>query len=171
MKSGKKANKQRMNGISGREIEVISYLELEGKRFFERKDIRKFFMSDNEMNVYMHRLMMKGRVVKISKNKYYLVPIQAYHSKWSEHPFIVIDELFDGKGYCIGGRGAAHYWGITEQIPADIEVFSRTRQGKKVFFGFVIRFRRVRRMPRHVRKKINGHNFLIASKEESRRWK
>lgn len=159
-----------MKGLSGKEIEVVSYLELEGKRFFIRRDIEKFFRNSNELNVYIHRLVRKCRIIRINRSKYYLVPIQAYRGRWSEHPFVVIDEMLNGKGYYIGGKSAAHYWGLIEQIPTEIDVYSRTRQGKKKIFNITISFRRVRKLPRHVKRRIKDHDFLIATKEESRKW-
>lgn len=164
----RKTNK--IKGLSGKEIEIVSYLELEGKRFFTRKDIGKFFRNKNEMNVYIHKLVRKGRIVRINREKYYLVPIQAYKGRWSEHPFIIIDEIFNGKGYCIGGKSSAHYWGLIEQIPTEIDVFTRTRQGKREIFDFTVNFRRVRKLPKHVKRKVKDHEFLIATKEESRKW-
>jgi predicted transcriptional regulator of viral defense system len=161
---------EKMKGLSAKEIKVVSYLELEKKRFFTRNDIKKFFKNKNELNVYIHKLKKKKRIIKINKNKYYLIPIQAYKGKWSEHPFILIDEICNSKGYCIGGKSAAHYWGFIEQIPIEIEVFSRTRQGKKKLFGFNIIFRRVRRLPKYIKRKIKDHDFLIAAKDECKRW-
>jgi predicted transcriptional regulator of viral defense system len=160
-----------LRGISGKELEAISFLELEGKRFFSRADVKRFFGSPGEMAVYIHRLARKGRVVKISRDRYYLVPIQAYQGKWSEHPYIVIDEMFGGKGYAIGGKSAANYWGFVEQIPSAIDVFSQTRQGRKEMFGFTIRFRRVRNIPRSTTGKVKGHQFIIAAKGVSKKWK
>lgn len=160
-----------VNSLSEKETEVVSYLELEGKRFFVRGDVERFFGSRNVMNFYFHRLMKKGRIVKINREKYYLVPMQAFHGKWSEHPFVVADEMCNGRGYCIGAKSAAHYWGLIEQIPAETEVFSTNRQGRKEFFGFTIRFRRVRKLPSHVKISVQGHAVLMATKEESRKWK
>ena len=82
-------------GLSKKEIKIVSWLELEGKRFFSRKDIKKFFRNDNEMNVYINRLKNKKRIIKLNKSKYYLIPIQAHKNKWSEHPYIVVDEIFN----------------------------------------------------------------------------
>jgi predicted transcriptional regulator of viral defense system len=166
-----KSRKGRTGGISGKEMEAVSFLELEGKRFFSRGDVRKFFRDANEMGVYIHRMAAKGRVVKIARNRYYLVPIQAYQGNWSEHPYIVIDEMLGGRGYCIGGKSAAHYWGLIDQIPSVIDVFTRTRQGKKEFLGSAIRFRRVRNIPKGTAGKIKGHGFIIATKKEAMQWK
>ncbi len=159
-----------MKSHSKREIEVISFLELEGKRFFTRIDIRKFFKSRRSFAFAMHKLKSKKRVVKINKEKYYLIPIQAFRGKWSEHPFIIIDEIFSGKNYFIGGKAAAHYWGLIEQIPTEIDAYSTTRQGKKKFFDAVINFKRVRKLGKYVERKVKNHKFNIATKEMSRKW-
>ncbi|MBI2675582.1 MAG: hypothetical protein HYX24_03930 [Candidatus Aenigmarchaeota archaeon] len=159
-------------GLSGKEMELVSWLELEGKRFFTRSDARRFFKNINEMNVYINRLKGKGRIVKLNRKKYYLVPIQAFRGHWAEHPFIVVDEIFNGKGYFIGGKAAAHYWGLIEQIPHEIDAYSTGRQGKRTVFSFAIRYRRTSKsnMRGFVRRKIKGHCFLIANKRRSVEW-
>ena len=159
-----------MRGISGKEIEAISFLELEGRRFFSKANIRRFFRTRAEMAVYVHRLVVKGRIVRIARDRYYLVPIQAYRGRWSEHPYVVIDEMFGGKGYVIGGKSAASYWGLIDQIPSVTDVFTKTRQGKRDVFGMTIRFRRVRNLPRSKSGKIKGHRFMISTKVVSRKW-
>jgi len=162
--------KKSPKGLSDKEMEIVSYLELEGKRFFIKADVSKFFKSVNELNVYIYRLKEKKRIVRINKRKYYLIPIQAYRG-WVEHPFIVADEMFNGKKYYIGGKAAANYWGIIDQLPGVIDVFSRKKQGRMKILGSVFKFRRVRKMGRTAKRKIKDHGFLIASKEESEKWK
>ncbi|MDI6655423.1 MAG: hypothetical protein QME59_05995, partial [Candidatus Hydrothermarchaeota archaeon] len=71
-----------MKGISDREIEVVSFLELNDRFFFTRKDIKHFFKNSNELNVYIHRLKRKGRIVRLNKTKYYLIPIRAFRGHW-----------------------------------------------------------------------------------------
>lgn len=161
-----------MKGISGKEIKIVSYLELNKKRFFTRKDVKKFFKNENEMNVYIHRMKTKGRITKINKNKYYLIPIQAFEGKWTEHPFIIIDEIFNGKNYYIGGKSAAHYWGLIDQIPTEIDVYSENRQGKKTILSVKICFKRIRKNNMIIpeARKIKEHTFLIAPKKVSKKW-
>ena len=163
------AKKPKVKGLSNKEMEVMSYLELEQKRFFTRNDIAQFFRSGNELGVYIHKLKKKNRIVKINKKKYYLIPIQAYKG-WSEHPFIVVDEMFDGRDYYVGGKTAANYWGLIDQIPTVIEVFSKKKQGTRELLGSVFKFRRVRKIGKFVKRKIKDHGFIIASKEESKKW-
>ncbi len=160
----------KMKGISGKEMKVVSFLELEGKRFFRREDIRDFFTSDNEMNVYLHRLRKKDRIVKLNRDKYYLVPIKAYEGKWSEHPFVVVDEMFEDVEYCIGGKAAAYHWNLIDQIPTQVDVFSRTRQGEKEIFDFTVKMRRVRKLPDYTKEETDGHRFFVATEEESKKW-
>lgn len=156
-------------GLSDKEMKIVSYLEMEEKRFFTKKDIRNFFRTENEMNVYVHKLKKKGRIEQINQKKYYLIPISAYRG-WAEHPFIVADEIFNGKNYYIGGKAAANYWGQIDQIPIVIDVFSKTRQGTKKVLGSVFKFRRIRKMAKPVKRKIKDHTFLIAAKEEAKKW-
>lgn len=162
-----------MKGLSNKEIEVVSYLELENKRFFTRKNIRRFFKTKNEMNVYIHKLKKKNRIVKINKIKYYLIPVKAFKGHWSEHPFILVDEIFNGKDYFIGGKAAAYYWGYIEQIPRRIDVYSTKKQGTRKMFGITIRFIRTtkRNMRGYVKRKIKDHDFIITNKKRSLGWK
>jgi len=156
-------------GLSDKEVQVISFLESKSKRFFKREDICSFFNNYNTLTLFLRRLLLKGRVVRISKRKYFLVPIYAKKS-WVEHSFIVADELFDGKDYYIGGKAAAHYWGLIDQIPTVIDIFSKTKQGTKEILGTKFCFRRIRKFRDFVEKKIKEHSFLIATKKESRKW-
>jgi predicted transcriptional regulator of viral defense system len=158
-----------IKGLSDKEIKVVSFLELEEKRFFSKKDIKRFFKSKPDLYKYIYSLKRKGRIARISKDRYYLVPIQA-QGGWAEHPFIVADEMFNGKNYYVGGKAAAHYWGFIDQLPTVVDVFSTTRQGTKTVLGTKFRFKRVRKLGAFVKRTIAGHSFLIASKEESKKW-
>lgn len=161
-----------MKGISKKEIEVISWLELEKKRFFIRKDIRKFFKNEHEMSVYLNILKNKKRILKINKSKYYLIPIQAYKDQWTEHPYVIIDEIFNSKNYYIDGLSAANYWGLIEQIPVKIDVYCTNKQGTKKFFNSIIKFKRQRKLntKAYTTKFVKDHPFHIATKKESKKW-
>jgi len=162
-----------MKGLSNKEIKVISWLELENKRFFTKKNIKRFFKNKNEMNVYIHKLKNKKRIIRINKDKYYLIPIEAYMNKWSEYSFILVDEIFNGKDYFIGGKAAAQYWGYIEQIPTEIDVYSTKKQGSRKIFNIKINFKRTskKNMNNFVTKKIKNHNFIIANKRKALKWK
>ena len=156
-----------MEGLSKKELEIVSFLELKEKFFFTKEDVKQFFRNENEMNVYIHRLKKKRRIFRLNKAKYCLIPVRAFKGHWSEHPFIVIDEIFNGKDYYISGMAAAHYWGIIEQIPTQIEARTTKKQGFMKVFNFRIIFKRTRSLSPgdFVKRKIKGHGFLIASRK------
>ncbi len=161
-----------MKGLSDKEMEIVSYLEFEKRYFFTREDIASFLPSYNQMRHTLHKLIKKGRGISLNRNKYYLVPIKAKSGKWSEDPFILIDEVMNGKDYFIGGWASANYWKLTEQIPMKIEVFTTKRQGIKKYLGTTIIFKRttLKRINAAVIQEINGHTFRMQSKEESKKW-
>ena len=158
--------------LTEKEIKFISKLELKEKYFFTRDDIRDNFTSANEMNVYLHRLKNKCRIIKLNKSKYFLIPIKAVGNRWSEHPFIIIDEMMDGKDYCIVGKAAANYWKLIDQIPFEFEVYNTKKQGIIEIFHVRLNFRKRRKknIPKGVIAEMQNHKFIIASKEESKRW-
>jgi len=158
--------------LSQKELVFISKLELKEKYFFTRSDIRENFCSDNEMNVYLHRLKKKGRIIKLNKSKYFLIPVKAVGSNWSEQPFILIDEIMNGKEYCIGGKAAANYWKLIDQVPFEYLVYSTKKHGTATIFNARLNFRKRRKknLPRSVAKKVYGHQFLIVTRKEAEKW-
>lgn len=157
--------------ISEKEITFISRRELQQKYFFTRKDMRPYFSSDNEMNVYLHRLKRKGRIVRLNKDKYFLIPVKAVGGNWSEHPYALIDEIMNGKDYCIVGKAAAHYWKWIDQIPVEYDVYNTKKHEVMELFRVRLNFRKRRKIPAGVVRNIYGHQFIIASREESKQWK
>ena len=159
-------------GLSSKEVSVISWLEFYQKYFFISEDINFFF--DNKRALYriIEKLHKKKRIIKLNKNKYYLVPIKARTGKWSEHEFIMVDELCNSGEYYIGGWSAANHWRLTDQIPAWIDVYAKNKQGKKIIGNTRIIFHRVRKIDKgkYIIKKIKGHEFKILKKGESKRW-
>ncbi|MEA2036477.1 MAG: hypothetical protein U9O94_03150 [Nanoarchaeota archaeon] len=160
------------NTITGKEMEFISRFELRKKYFFTRDDIRKYFKSDNELGVYLHRLRKKGRIIKLNQSKYMLIPIKAVGNHWTEHPFIIIDEIMKGKDYCIVGKAAAHYWKLSDQIPFTYEVYNTKKHKDIKILNINIRFKRRRdkNFPKTITKKIYDHEFIIATKSEAKKW-
>ena len=158
--------------ISEKELGFISKLELKGKYFFTRDEIKDNFTSINEMNVYLYRLKKKERIIKLNKDKYFLVPVRAVNSKWSEHPFIIIDEIMNGKDYCIVGKAAVYYWKFIDQIPYEYEVYNTKKHKLIRIFHIRINFkkRRKKNIPKGIEKTIHNHKFIIASKKEAEKW-
>ena len=160
------------NSLSQKELSFISKLELKKKYFFTRGDIQKDFTSLNEMNVYLHRLKQKKRIIKLNKTKYLLIPVKAISSNWSEHPFILIDEIMNSENYCIVGKAAANYWKLTDQLPFTYLIYNTKRHKEETILNtkLVFKKRRKENLPKSTKKKIQSHNFTIATKEEAKKW-
>jgi len=161
-----------VKGLSKKEVEIIAHLEFEQTYFFTRETIKQFFETPQHISDFIFGLRTKGRVIKINREKYYLIPIKSRSGGWSEHPFILADEICDGKDYVIGGWAAAKYWKLTEQIPAQIDVYTTKRQGTYNIMNMRFVFHRttVRKIRSGVKKAIEQHPFAIISKDEAKQW-
>lgn len=162
----------KIKGLSDKEVEIIAWIEFYKKYFFTIGDIKQFFINKKQRYNVIANLMKKKRVVKLNRNKYYLIPIKAKSGGWAEHPFIIADEIFNREGYVIGGWSAANYWGLTEQIPMKIAVYTTKRQGKIKILNTLFIFHRTtkKKIEKSVLKKINGHGFRILNKKEAKKW-
>jgi len=161
-----------MKGISKKEIEIISWLEFHKKYFFISSDIDKFAKNKTQRYNIIKSMIKKERIVKINRSKYYLIPIKAKGGKWTEHPYIIIDEICNGKDYFIGGWSAANYWRLTDQIAFKFQVYTTRRQGKIKILSTAIIFYRTtpKRISKAVTEEIWNHKFRIICKKESRKW-
>lgn len=161
-----------MKGLSAKEMEIVSHLEFEKKYFFTREDVSDFFTTNNQQRHRFHKLLQKERIVKLNKDKYYLIPVRAKTGKWAEDSFVIIDEVMNGEDYFIGGWAAANYWGLTEQVSARIEVYTTKRQGIKQYLTTTIIFKRTtkERLKSAVTEFVHQHTVQILNKEECKKW-
>ncbi len=167
-----KKNKITLKSLSKREVKIIAELEFYKKYFFNIEDIKKFFKKKCQRYNIIKNLLKKKRIVKLNKEKYYLIPIKARLGGWSEDPFILADEIFNGKDYFVGGWAAANYYRITDQIPFSIEIYTTKRQGKQVILNTKFIFKRTtkKRVEKAITKKIFKHNFKIMNLLEMKKW-
>lgn len=161
-----------MKGLSEKEIEVISELEFSQKYYFTKDDIKHHFQSKGQVEDLIYRLQKKGRIIKLNRKKYYLIPIKAKSGKWTDNPFIIADQICDSKDYFIGGWAAANYWHLTDQVPMQIDVYTTRRQGKVRLLNnrFVFHRTSKRMTEKAVTERIGERNFRIISKETVSKW-
>ena len=161
-----------MKGISNQEIKVISELEFYQKYYFTKEDIKHHFDSDRKIKDFIYHLQKKGRIIRINRKKYYLVPIKAKSGKWTDHPFMIVDQMCDSKDYFIGGWSAANYWHFTEQVPMQVDVYTTRRQGKVNVLNNRIVFHRTskQKTAKAALQKIKDKTFRILSKQEAKEW-
>lgn len=161
-----------ISSLSKLEVKIIAELEFNQNYYFTRDDIKHHFNSESKLRYTIHRFISKKRIISINKNKYYLIPIKAKYGRWSDDSFIIADEMFNGKDYYIGGWSAANYWGLTEQVPMKVEVYTNKRNGRTTILNTTFIFRKTtqKRINNVITKRIKGHPFKILGKKESARW-
>jgi len=161
-----------VKGLSNQEIKIASELEFKGNYYFTRKDVAHLFENEKQITNTLYWLKKKERIIKLNRSKYYFVPIKARFGKWVDDVPIVIDEILNGQGYFIGGWFAANYWGFTDQIPFQADVYTTRRQGKTKIFNTRIVFHRTskKNLKKAIIKKIQNHNFFIINKKEASKW-
>jgi len=161
-----------MTNLSDKAITIISDLEFKEKYYFRKDDIRKHFDSNKQLYDFIYNQRKNNRVIKLNKDKYFLVPIKARYRTWTDHPLIVADEIMNGKEYYIGGWYASKYWKLTEQVPMQIDIYSPNKYGKMKIMNKRYVFHRIRpeALKKGVKKKIEEHQFIILKKSEAEKW-
>ena len=163
----------KMSGISKNELKLVSDIEFRKKYYFSRQEIRHHFLNQKQMTNTIYTMRKKGRIIRLSKTKYFLVPIKARQGKWTDYPLIISDEMFNGQDYFVGGWYAAHYWKLTDQIPMQVDVFTTKRQGKINLLNSRFVFHRTtaqRIKTKSIVREIGKHHFKILSKREATKW-
>ena len=161
-----------MLSLSEREATVVAGLEFNKKYYFAREDIKGNFDNAIQMKNTLHRLQKKGRIVKLNRNKYFLIPIKARSGKWTDNPLIISDEMLNGESYFIGGWYAAYYWKLTDQIPMQVDIYSSKRQGKVTLLNkrFVFHRTTEKRIKQAITQSIEEHSFRIIPRDEAKEW-
>ena len=161
-----------MKGLSNQEIKIIAELEFNQRYYFTKEDIIHHFDSAKDIKDFIYHLKKKGRIVRINRNKYYLIPIKAKSGKWSDDSFMIADQICNGKDYFIGGWAAANYWHLTEQVPMRIDVYTTRRQGKVKILSNSFAFHRTSKksLSNAVTEKIGNRAFKIMPKRLAAEW-
>ena len=165
--------KEKIPGLSKNEIALVADLEFKEKYYFTREDVQQHFKTKREMINTLYTLKKKGRIVRLNKNKYFLIPIKARTGKWIDSSYTIMHELMDGKAYYLGGWGAANYWHLTDQIPMRFDVWTTRRQGRCTILNSRFVFHRttkenIKKQGTEVRE--GKLHFRIMKKEESKKW-
>jgi predicted transcriptional regulator of viral defense system len=162
-----------MEGLSKKEMEIVSTLEFYQMYFFRTDEIDRLASNRTQRYNIIKSLIKKKRIIKLNKRKFYLIPIKARTGTWLEDPLIIADEMMESKDYFIGGWYAAHYWHLTDQVPMQVDIYTTRRQGKAKVMNkrFVFHRTTKKNISRlSAKERLGGHSFFIMPKEESRRW-
>ena len=132
--------------LSKDEVYLISRAEFEKQKLITTRFVQKLFPDKNKASRILVFLTQKGRLIRIEKGKYILVPLKAPNQQWMPNEFMVADLWMGAAPYYIGYFTMYNYWGFTEQIPRTIFVLNTLKSCKKEISG--IRYEAVKIDPR-----------------------
>jgi predicted transcriptional regulator of viral defense system len=152
------------------ESELVFNLEREGRTLFTVEDAAEILDTSNEVlrNV-LWRLASKGRIQRVKRGHYLLVPARAgYETRWSEHIFSFVDGLL--KEYYVGYWTALSHWGMTEQIPRTVFI-ATTKRRRDFIYSDTVPIHYVT-VSRHkffgwTTEKIGDNEFHISDREKT----
>ncbi|MFT4249791.1 MAG: type IV toxin-antitoxin system AbiEi family antitoxin domain-containing protein [Candidatus Woesearchaeota archaeon] len=161
-----------ISSLSQREVRIIQELEFNNQYFFTQEDIKHHATNKQQLYYIIHRLLQKKRILKLNKNKYYLLPIQAPNNTWYEHEFIIADEMMNSQDYFIGGWAAANYYNLTDQIPQQVDIYTNKRNNTTTILNTRYKFKKTtkKRLQEAQNNTIQGHNIRIEPKEKTKQW-
>ncbi|MDO8564189.1 MAG: hypothetical protein Q7R87_04220 [Nanoarchaeota archaeon] len=170
VKKMRKHNK--IKGLSEREVKIVAGLEFNQRYYFITEDIKQFFKNKTQQYNTIKSLLKKKRIIKLNRNKYYLIPIKAKSGGWVESSYILADEMCNSTDYFVGGWAAANYWRLTDQIPMRTDIYTTKRQGRIHILtsDFVFHRTTKERIKKASKQKIKGHQFYILNKKETNKW-
>lgn len=93
----------------------------------------------------LFRLEKAGRIERVEKGKYIIIPLGSEKGKYTLHEFVIGSRLV--KNYSIAYWSALHYYGLTEQIPSTVFIQTTERKKRSTLqvFGVNYRFIRVKK--------------------------
>jgi len=120
-------------GLGPHETELVFTLEKDGRTVFTVDDARDLLnASDQVLWKLLHRLTLKGRIQRIKRGFYVLVPAKAgYRPKWREQVHTLVDDLLED--YYLGYWTAMSHWHMTEQLPLTAFIATTSRRRNFVY--------------------------------------
>lgn len=152
------------------ESELVFTLEGEDAVHFTVDDAMRI-LDASEESVWktLHRLVEKGRIQRVKRGHYLLVPARAgYEARWRERVIRFIDGVLDE--YYVGYWSALNYWHMTEQIPRT--VFIATKKRRRSFtYDETVPIRFITLNPRkffgYTREEVGGGEVNISDPEKT----
>lgn len=124
--------------LSDREARVLSELSFEGKRIFTPSDLKTYTNSPKSI---LDSLIRKKWVLKIKKERYLIVPLEAGEKgakDYTIHSFVIASALTEP--YYISYWSALNYYGLTEQTPASVYIATQKSMKNRVILDIQFRF-------------------------------
>lgn len=157
--------------LSKDEIYLISRAEYEKQKLITTEFAQKLFPDKNKASRVLVFLTQKGRLIRIEKGKYILVPIKAPNQQWMPNEFIVASLWMGETPYYIGYFTMYNYWGFTDQIPRTIFILNTDKSSKKDISGIRYEAVKIKKEKYYgVQKiKVEDQEVFISDKERTDR--
>ena len=122
--------KSSYKNLSKDELYLISRAEFEKQELITTRFVQKLFPDKNKASRVLVFLTKKGRLLRLEKGKYVLVPIKAPNQQWMPSEFVMAELWMGDAPYYIGYFTMYNYWGFTEQVPRTIFVLNTVKSRK-----------------------------------------
>ena len=155
--------------LSGKEIELLTRLEFEGKEIYTRQEIVSFCESKQRAGYLIKKLLEKKRLISILKKVYFLIPMKAPGGQWSPNEYLVAKALARGARYYIGYSSVFNSYGFTEQVSQMIFVLNNRYSMSKTILGVAYKMKKV--LPDRLygleERAINREKVIFPTKERA----
>ena len=98
-----------------------------------------FTGNKDSLKIALHRLEQKGKIERIEKGKYLIIPLGAEKGKYTLHEFVIGSLLIDS--YSIAYWSVLNYYGLTEQIPTTVFIQTTARKKNQNITVFGIEYK------------------------------
>jgi len=116
------------------ELYLISRAEYEKQKLITTAFAHKLFPQSQIAAAVLDSLCRKGRLIKLQRGKYILVPIKAPNQQWMPNEFVVASLWMGTIPYYVGYFVMYHYWGYTDQVPQTVHILN-TRHNAETKIG------------------------------------
>ncbi len=150
------------------ETKLLFHLEEKDTITITSQNIAKILgVSLGHANKVAWQLARKKRLLRFRKGVYLFAPMKAGpKGLWTEHKFIILDELLEKKPHYISFWNALNHYGLTEQIPNTVQVMVTQRRRNFHFLGAKFEFITVKHLGEWKEEKIANHSIRMATIEQ-----
>ncbi len=128
------------HSLSTRESTLLTSLAGRGRKIFTLKDVTSTLdITYENAKVIVSRLVKKSWLIRLTRGKYLIVPLEAgIKSLYTEHGFVIASHLVDP--YYIGYGSALNSHGLSELIPPIVYVVSSKRRKNRTILHTKFKF-------------------------------
>ena len=150
-------------------IDLLQQLAKLGNTFTVNEVIKELEIPQEVLWVLLHRLEQQGRIERIEKGKYMVIPLGSEKGKYTLNEFTLGTVIVDP--CIISYWSALHHHGLTEQIPLTVFIQTTSRKKKQNLKIFGIPYKIIRVKPEKIfgteKLWIDETEVLITNKEKT----